>query len=184
MKPLLLQLIRSCGRYWCRIHGAEVASSALIHGFPRISRKSGARIILESGVTINAATWSNPHNDGRRTVLFAGPDATLRCDSNAGISSSRIISYQTITIGANTLIGAGCLICDSDMHETPLGTGTPVKTAPINIGNNVFIGANCTILQGVTIGDGSVIGASAVVTHSIPPGVLAAGNPATVIRQF
>jgi acetyltransferase-like isoleucine patch superfamily enzyme len=70
------------------------------------------------------------------------------------------------------------------MHEVPLGSGHSVKTAPIHIGDHVFIGANCTILKGVTIGDGTVIGAHSLVIHDIPPRCLAAGNPAQVIRNL
>lgn len=138
--------------------------------------------MLESGVTLNATSWSNPLNDGRRTVLFAGPGGFIRFAKNSGASTSRIIAYTEILIGEESLIGAGCLICDSDMHEVPLGCGRPTAVAPIHIGNRVFIGANCTILKGVTIGDGAVIGAGSVVTRNIPAGAMAAGNPATVRR--
>lgn len=184
MKPLLLLLIRSLGRLWSRFHGAEVDSSALVHGFPRVSCKAGAHIILESRATLNAALWSNPLNDGRRTVLYAGPGALIHLKKESGISSSRIIAFREITIGEGSLIGAGCLICDSDMHEVPLSGNHPIKVAPIHIGDHVFIGANCTILKGVTIGDGAVIGASSVVRQDIPSGVIAAGNPAQVIRNL
>ena len=54
---------------------------------------------------------------------------------------------------------------------------------PITVGNRVWIGGGSTILSGVTIGDDSVIGAGSVVSHDIPSGVLAAGNPCRVIRE-
>lgn len=54
---------------------------------------------------------------------------------------------------------------------------------PIRIGNDVWIGANAVILDGVTIGDGAIIGACAVVTKNIPDYAVAVGNPAEVIRQ-
>ena len=184
MKTLLLLLIRSVGRCWCRLHGAEVHASALIHGLPRVSRKPGARIILEDGTTLNTAPWSNPLNDGRLTVLAAGPGAIIHLHRNAGVSSSRLIAYQEIRIGEGSLVGAGCLLCDSDMHEIPLAGTRPIQVAPIRVGARVFIGANCTILKGVTIGDGAVIGAGSVVSRDIPPGVVAAGNPAAVIRTL
>ena len=55
---------------------------------------------------------------------------------------------------------------------------------PITVGNNVWIGANVTVLPGVSIGDDAVIGAGSVVTKNIPSGVLAAGNPCSVIREL
>ena len=182
MKPLTLCALRLAGRIWCRLHGAEVHPTALIHGFPRIVVKPGGRINIGPRVTINAAGWSNIHNDGRRTVLFAGPSALIDLRENCGLSSSRIIAYEKITVGASSLIGAGSLICDSDMHEIPLGSANPVGIAPIFIGNGVFIGAGTTVLKGAEIGDGAVIGASSVVTGEIPPGVIAAGNPVRIIR--
>lgn len=183
MKSTLLALLRGCGRVWCRLHGVDVSSSAFIHGFPRFTRKEGASITLDEGATINAAIWSNPYNDGRRTILFAGPSASIRFCRNAGVSASRIIAYSRITIGENSLIGAGCLICDSDMHEVPLGSGKDIRISPVVIGARVFVGANATILKGVTVGDGAVIGANSVVTSDIPPNMLAAGNPARPIRR-
>lgn len=53
---------------------------------------------------------------------------------------------------------------------------------PIHVGNDVWIGGHVTVLPGVTIGDGSIIGAGSVVTHDIPAGVIAAGNPCRVLR--
>ena len=85
------------------------------------------------------------------------------------------------------LIGAGCLIADSDFHPIAYADrDIPEKTlnAPIHIAAGAFIGARSIVLKGVTIGRGSVIGAGSVVTRDIPPGVIAAGNPARVIRQI
>jgi maltose O-acetyltransferase len=59
-----------------------------------------------------------------------------------------------------------------------------VKTLPIKIGNNVWINFNSIILKGVTIGDGSIIAAGAVVTKDIPPFVMVAGNPARIIKHL
>jgi acetyltransferase-like isoleucine patch superfamily enzyme len=184
MKCLILNLIRIVCRYWCMLHGAKVSRNALIHGFPHIKIKAGGQIILDDGVTLNIGRWSNPLNDSRGMNLYAGPGAIIRFGKNSGASTSRIIAYADIHIGAGSLIGAGCLICDSDMHEVPLGADMPVKCAPIHIGKHVFIGANCTILKGVRIGDGAVIGAGSVVTGDIPPATLTAGQPARVLREL
>ncbi|GAJ38348.1 putative acetyltransferase [Parageobacillus caldoxylosilyticus NBRC 107762] len=50
------------------------------------------------------------------------------------------------------------------------------------VGNDVWIGANSTILRGVTIGDGAVVGANSIVTKSVPPYAVVAGNPARIIK--
>jgi maltose O-acetyltransferase len=55
---------------------------------------------------------------------------------------------------------------------------------PIRIGDGVWIGGGAIVLPGVTIGDGVVVGAGSVVTHDLPPGSVAAGNPARIIRSL
>ena len=57
-------------------------------------------------------------------------------------------------------------------------------TKPIRVGDNVFIGARATLLPGVSIGENTIIGAGTVVAGDIPAGVVAAGNPARVIRPI
>ena len=55
--------------------------------------------------------------------------------------------------------------------------------APIRIGRNCWIGAGALIMPGVTIGDNVVVGAGSVVTHDLPPNVIAVGNPCRVVRE-
>ena len=91
-----------------------------------------------------------------------------------------------IRIGRDGLFGAHVEIFDSNFHDLDPRRrhgGTP-RMAPVEIGENVFVGMGVKVLKGVTIGADSVIGAGAVVTSSIPPGVVAAGNPARVIRDL
>jgi maltose O-acetyltransferase len=105
----------------------------------------------------------------------------------------QVISESRISIGSGCLIGDGVLIIDSDFHDlsaaardasAPLTSSSITLTAPVIIEDNVFIGSRVIILKGVTIGKDSVIGAGSVVVRSIPPGVIAAGNPAKVIRPL
>lgn len=77
---------------------------------------------------------------------------------------------------------------DGDAHNIePELRHKPLNEAnfkAVTIENNVFIGARSVILKGVTIGEGSVIGTNSVVTKNIPPFVIAAGNPAKVIKSL
>jgi maltose O-acetyltransferase len=91
-----------------------------------------------------------------------------------------------IHIGRDGLFGANVEIFDSDFHDlhpSRRRDGTP-KMAPVEIGDNVFVGMGVRILKGSRIGSDSVIGAGAVVAGDIPAGVIAAGNPARVIREL
>lgn len=91
-----------------------------------------------------------------------------------------------IKIGADGLFGANVEIFDSNFHDLDPSRrrgGTP-KMAPVEIGDNVFVGMGVKILKGSKIGSDSVIGAGAVVTGEIPAGVVAAGNPARIVREL
>jgi maltose O-acetyltransferase len=55
---------------------------------------------------------------------------------------------------------------------------------PITLGDNVWLGAGVIVCPGVTIGDNTVVGAGSVVTHDLPAGVVAVGNPARVHRPI
>lgn len=58
------------------------------------------------------------------------------------------------------------------------------QSAPVVIEDNVWIGQYCTILKGVTIGKGSIVGTRAVVTKDVPPYTVVAGNPAKVVKKI
>lgn len=102
---------------------------------------------------------------------------------NRGVN---ITARAEITIGDDVLIGPNVVI-NSGMHNyrdvNLLIRDQGHKIEPINIGNDVWIGANTVIMPGVSIGAGSVIGAGAVVTRSIPPYSVAVGVPARVIKR-
>lgn len=86
-------------------------------------------------------------------------------------------------------LGDGCQIGHGVVFATlnhPLARSERRHTvpAPIRLGRDVWVGSNATILPGVSIGDGAVVGAGAVVTRDVPPDVVVAGVPARVIKAI
>lgn len=124
------------------------------------------------------------------TVLIVSGDPTgeskIQIGSHCYINRFTILdASKDITIGNGVMIGPNCYITDHDHGMDPeksIGEQELVE-APTRIGNDVWLGANVTVLKGVEIGDGSVIGAGSVVTKDVPPNVIAAGSPAKVIRS-
>lgn len=95
------------------------------------------------------------------------------------------VDPAVIRFGDHVLLGPCCCFYTA-LH--PLDKETRSKgferALPINIGDDVWFGGSCTVLPGVSIGSGTVIGAGSVVTKDIPAGVLAFGNPCTVRRKL
>ncbi|MNX71026.1 putative acetyltransferase [compost metagenome] len=97
---------------------------------------------------------------------------------------SQITARQSVSIGANVMIAPFCYITETNHGMDP---GRPMQEqastwAGIRIEDDVWLGNGCTVLPGVTIGKGAVIGANSVVTHDIPPMAIAVGSPARVIK--
>ena len=88
-----------------------------------------------------------------------------------------------IEIGDGVLIGHNVTLATLNHDERPEYRQN-IYPKPIKIGNKVWIGSNATILQGVTIGDGAIIGANADVTRDVPKNTIVAGIPARVIRKI
>lgn len=116
------------------------------------------------------------------------------CDYGKQISVGRrffanfhftVLDEAKVTIGDDCFIGPNVSIYTACHSTDPIERNTRQEWArPVTIGNNVWIGGSTTILPGVTIGDNVTIGAGSVVTKSIPPNVVAAGNPCKIIRDL
>ena len=144
-----------------------------IHG-ANISIGRSAHIVTAADRRVTLTSWQYESAQGHIEI----GDYCLLCP---GV---RLDSACRIHIGHNTMLAASAYITDADWHDIydrsrPIGT-----SAPVLLHDNVWIGDSSIVCKGVTIGENSVIGAGSVVTGDIPANVIAAGNPARVIREL
>ena len=144
---------------------------------------------------------------GRHVSCYAGCSFSVGDNGQCSIgdftllNGALIMAEEKIDIGSHCLISWNVGIADSDFHPlepaqrlidaqalAPYFKNRPprpkLKTAPVKITDNVWIGMNAIILKGVTIGENSVVAAGSVVTKSVEPNTVVAGNPAQVVKQF
>lgn len=95
-----------------------------------------------------------------------------------------ITCVKEITIGDYCNIANNVVIVDHDHRVGEYGVEEGLESTPVHIGNNVWIGANAVILRGVSIGDGAIIAAGAVVNHDVPSYEIWGGVPARKIRNL
>ena len=98
-------------------------------------------------------------------------------------SGCRFQDQGGIFIGDGVLIGPNVVLATLNHDINPQKRGD-MYPAPIRIGNNVWIGAQATVLPGITIGDGAIVAAGAVVTKDVPANVIAGGVPAKIIKKI
>ena len=88
-----------------------------------------------------------------------------------------------ISIGDGCLIGHNVTIATLN-HDINPETRADLHPAPVKIGKNVWIGSDSTILPGIEIGDGAIVGAGSVVTKSVAPNTIVCGNPAKFLKNI
>ena len=122
------------------------------------------------------------------TLLAAGETSTepkIFIGANTYINRNTFIDAATsLHIGRDCAIGPNCYLTDRDHGLNPElpPLQQPMVSQPTSLGDRVWLGANVTVLKGVKIGHDAVVGAGSVVTKDLPPGAIAVGVPATVIR--
>lgn len=96
----------------------------------------------------------------------------------------RISAADSITISDSCMLASHAYITDSDWHGIYDRSMPSGEVSPVKLEENVWIGDSSIICKGVTIGRNSIIGAGSVVTSNIPANVIAAGNPAKIIKPL
>lgn len=168
------------------------------------------KVDIELGEKARLNRWSLKLRAGDRVKIgdHSIVDASLRSDRSPSSieigartfigGGSLLVAAEKITIGDDVLISWGVTIVDHDSHSVTFaerkgdviawGEGkkdwSHVSIAPIRICDKAWVGFGASILKGVTVGEGAVIGAKAVVTRDVEPWTVVGGNPARIIRRL
>lgn len=183
-KLTILRILSRLTALRCRLKGVRLGKGCLIDGMPYIRLQKGSKLILGDQVTLISNRRHNPLLEHKVSIRTLTPTAEVILGNQVGMSGSRIVCCNKISIGDYTIIGADTLIYDSEGHDFSPATGWKNRVCytgrPISIGARCFIGTRCIIMSGVTIGDCSVVSAGTVLKQDLPPGHKAEGNPAKI----
>jgi acetyltransferase-like isoleucine patch superfamily enzyme len=121
--------------------------------------------------------------------LTLGPRAEIEIGTGCFLNKNTMLAAaERIEIGDHVMFANNCFVGDADHRyddpEKPITHQGFVPRGPVRIGSNSWFGVGCVVTGGVQIGDRCVIGANSVVTRDLPPGVIAAGAPAKVLREI
>jgi acetyltransferase-like isoleucine patch superfamily enzyme len=137
-----------------------------------------AGIVLEDGVFL-----------GRNSILVC-KDGDIHLGRRVNVSYfCEIFSSNRVSVGENTLIAAYCYLMSGGAYdyESPVPMADQElfgSAGPLEVGPDCWLGAKCVVMDGASIGAGSVIGAGAVVTRPVPPRTVAVGVPARVVKRI
>lgn len=140
-----------------------------------------------NGVSLGSNVSIGKNSFFRCTAGLGELGEGLRIEENVGIGSNTYFGcWGGIVIGKNTICGERLTI-HSDNHnfddDSKLIRYQGAIKLPVNIGENCWFGSNVTVLGGVTVGNGCVIGACSVITKDVPANSVVVGNPAKVIKS-
>ena len=167
-------------------HGADTqlftaaGSGIFVKKGCRFSMGAGCRVFVKKGARLfvlgNFSFWGRNH-------VQVMPGACLVFGTgyiNAGV---RIDCAKHVHIG-NAIIGYDTYITDTDYHVLTDADGNVLNPpADVIFGGHVWVGQGATVLKGVTVGRGAVIGAKSLVCRDVPEACAVAGNPASVVRS-
>lgn len=173
--------------------GAEIEAGNPVHLKMHELAQEALRITMQ----INSA-YHAPDELNRLLCELTGRDVPkdarlfppIYCDCGKNLKIGRGVFINAscefqdqggITIGDGTLVGPMVMIATIN-HDPAPEKRADLCPRPVVIGKDVWIGGHASILPGVTIGDGAVVGAGAVVTKDVPPRAVVAGVPARVIK--
>lgn len=162
--------------HWYRttlpLRGRRFRAGPRLRVFGRLSVRGPGEVVLGEGVTI----W------GRVNAWTYAPTASIGVGDNVMMSGTRFGCAVDITVGKNSIL-ADAAIRDTDFHSTRAdrrSPNAPIRTAAVQICDNVWVAAGAILLPGTVVGENSVVGAGAVCMRAFPPNKVILGNPAKV----
>lgn len=179
-----------------------LSARLIAHHAARYARaRASAAVHLRSCTTVGARarTEGRPRIDNLGTIvlgddvqlrsvvvpveLATGPGGILQIGHQVNINYGTSIGcLDSIIIGNRVRIGTFVLIVDSDFHGIHQRNLRP-RPEPVRVDDDVWLGAKSSVLKGVTVGRGSIVGTGAVVTKDVPPFSIVAGVPARKVGE-
>jgi acetyltransferase-like isoleucine patch superfamily enzyme len=179
-------LRNECYTGWRSRGFAHIGKGCII--VPHIVIRDAHRISIGENSSFLKGMYLTAYDNGKEKHCIQ-----IRIGDNCNLGEyNQITSFESIVIGNGLLTGKFVIISDNahgNTHNT-LEFDIPPTERPlhskggIKIGNNVWIGDKATILSGVNIGDGAIIGANSVVNRDVPPYAIAIGAPIRIIERY
>lgn len=157
--------------------------SARLVRFPFYIRREG-RVQIGNGFSANPGLILDTYGKHSRLIIGKNVMANYRLHIGA---------CDCVEIGSGTLFGSDCLVIDHshgsygpDIHSDPAVSPQlrPLSVQAIKIGKKCWLGDRVSVMPGVTIGDGVVVGAGSIVTTDLPANVVAVGAPARIVKRY
>ena len=178
---LLLYTLRITGQFNIGI-GAKIRGLPIITMYYKSSINIGNNAFLVSRSRNTALGVNHPI-----VIRTLRKGARICIGNDFRASGATICAASQLIIGDRVIMGANVTVVDTDFHASdPVIRASQedsnmARNVPVTIGNDVFLGMNSTVLKGVSIGNGAIVGAGALVTCDVPSGVVVGGNPAVVL---
>ena len=152
----------------------EVGRGVRTPGRPRIENLG--RMVIGEGTLLRSVNVPVELATGDGAELLIGREVRLNYGVSIGV-------MRQIILGDRVRVGPYAMIIDSEFHDL-YDRDKRATPRPVTIEDDVWIGAKASVLPGVTIGRGSVVGTSAVVTSDVPPFTIVAGVPAREVKRL
>lgn len=171
---------------YCKIRTIFTFKDARIIRFP-IDIRGKKYIKVSKGFTTGVGCRIEAYPENNQTTLTFGENFQMN-------DYVHITAMEKVQIGNNVLFASKIYVSDcshgsyagdeNDSNPESIPHNRPLFSKPVIIEDNVWLGEFVSVLPGVTIGKGSIVGANSVVSKNLPPNVIAVGSPAKPIKKF